>query len=214
MDPDETRRPGPGLSPPRSRWHRARSAWLRAATVLALALGLGLVSPVLTPGAAHAADDWIVGGTKYSTILNCPSVVQGFPYSEPGIAATSGYFGTPGTSPTVGQTTYYAMQAVRLGSHCSTPLISPRFVLPSGVAFDKTQPINCLYTPPGPGQTIQVTNAQECPQWSNVAADGTYSSAKSGWSSVIGSPCSSRCPAPAAARCPRWLPTQTTDGTR
>ena len=69
---------------------------------------------------------------------------------------------------------------MRLGSHCSAPVIYPRVVLPAGVEFDKTQAIKCYYTPPGQAQR-QVTHAGECPQWANISANGYYSNSVSGW---------------------------------
>ena len=68
-----------------------------------------------------------------------------------------------------------------IGSHCGTPKLFPRFVLPGGVEFDKTQKIRCFYTPPGPGTQREITHAAECPQWSNVSANGYYTSRQTGW---------------------------------
>ncbi|GAA1504905.1 fibronectin type III domain-containing protein [Nocardioides humi] len=166
------------MFPVPSRRRRGRHAIRRLTAVVALALGL--VIPVVTPGTAHAADDWIVGTSQQSTILNCPSIVWGTPYPEPGIHAVNAYHGTLGTSPRVGQTSYMTTVLTRIGTHCDTPFAFPKFVLPSGVVFDTSEPIECYYKPPQ-GTQAPVTNGQECPQWSAIAADGRYTSTKSGW---------------------------------
>jgi len=137
----------------------------------------------LTPAPAHAAAKWNSGSTKYTTITNCPSIIWGNPYQEYGIGAFVSYWGDQTSNPitpAVGETTYLDTYAMRLGSHCSTPIIYPRFVLPAGVQFDKTQAIKCYYTPPGQAQR-QVTHAGECPQWANLSANGYYSNSVSGW---------------------------------
>ncbi len=132
---------------------------------------------------AQAAAKWNSGSTKYTTITNCPSIIWGNPYQEFGIGAFVSYWGDQTSNPVtpaVGETTYLDTFAMRVGSHCSTPIIYPRFVLPGGVEFDKTQAIKCYYTPPGQAQR-QVTHAGECPQWQNISANGYYSNSVGGW---------------------------------
>lgn len=148
-------------------------------------LVVAMVTAVLGFGAtpAQAAAKWNSGSTKYTTITNCPSIIWGTPYQEYGIGAFVSYWGDQTSnpiSPATGETTYLDTFAMRVGSHCSTPIIYPRFVLPGGVEFDKTQAIKCYYTPPGQAQR-QVTHAGECPQWANISANGYYSNSVSGW---------------------------------
>ena len=165
---------------PRSRRSRALR---RLSPVLLIA---AMVTAVigLVPAPANAAEKWNSGSTKYTTITNCPSIIWGNPYEEFGIGAFVSYWGDQTTnpvSPTTGNTTYLNLYAMLVGSHCFTPTLFPRFVLPSGVEFDKTQRIRCFYTPPGPGTQREITLAAECPQWSNVSANGYYTSTQSGW---------------------------------
>jgi hypothetical protein len=148
-------------------------------------LVVAMVTAVLVFAAppAQAAAKWNSGSTKYTTITNCPSIIWGNPYQEYGIGAFVSYWGdqtSDPVTPAVGETTYLDTFAMRVGSHCSTPIIYPRFVLPGGVEFDKTQAIKCYYTPPGQAQR-QVTHAGECPQWQNISANGYYSNSVSGW---------------------------------
>ncbi|WP_322937186.1 fibronectin type III domain-containing protein [Nocardioides bizhenqiangii] len=148
---------------------------------------VAMVASVLGLGAApaSAAEKWNGGSTKYTTITNCPSIIWGSPYQEFGIGAFVSYWGDQQSdpiTPVTGNTTYLNLYAMLVGSHCSTPKLFPRFVLPSGVEFDKTQRIRCFYTPPGPGTQREITLAAECPQWSNVSANGYYSSSQTGWS--------------------------------
>ena len=164
---------------------RPRSVARRLSPVLVV---VAMVATVLGLGAApaNAAEKWNSGSTKYTTITNCPSIIWGNPYQEFGIGAFVSYWGDQTTnpvSPATGSTTYLNTYAMLIGSHCGTPKLFPRFVLPGGVEFDKTQKIRCFYTPPGPGTQREITHALECPQWSNVSANGYYTSAQTGWNS-------------------------------
>ena len=172
------------MSVPTSRQSRARRVARRLSPVLVV---VAMVATVLGLGAApaSAAERWNQGSTKYTTITNCPSIIWGSPYQEYGIGAFVSYWGDQQANPitpVTGNTTYLNVYAMLIGSHCSTPKLFPRFVLPSGVEFDKTQKIRCFYTPPGPGAQREVTLASECPQWGNVSANGYYSSTQTGWS--------------------------------
>lgn len=170
------------MSEHKSRPSRSRRVARRLSPAL---LVVALVTAVLgfAAPAAQAAAKWNSGATKYTTITNCPSIIWGNPYQEFGIGAFVSYWGDQTSNPitpAVGETTYLDTYAMRVGSHCSTPIIYPRFVLPAGVQFDKTQAIKCYYTPPGQAQR-QVTHAGECPQWQNISANGYYSNSVSGW---------------------------------
>ncbi len=161
---------------PKRRLARRLSPVLLVVAMVAAVLGFG-ASP------ASAAAKWNSGSTKYTTITNCPSIIWGSPYQEFGIGAFVSYWGDQNSNPitpAVGETTYLDTYAMLVGSHCSTPFIFPRFVLPGGVEFDRTQAIKCYYTPPG-GTQYQITDATECPQWAKVSANGYYSNSKSGW---------------------------------
>jgi hypothetical protein len=173
------------MSTPKSQPSRSRRVARRLSPVLVV---VAMVATVLGLGAApaNAAEKWNSGSTKYTTITNCPSIIWGNPYQEFGIGAFVSYWGDQTTnpvSPATGSTTYLNTYAMLVGSHCGTPKLFPRFVLPGGVEFDKTQKIRCFYTPPGPGTQREITHALECPQWSNVSANGYYTSAQTGWNS-------------------------------
>jgi hypothetical protein len=166
------------LRPTSRRRRRGGPVLLVVALVAAL---LGFAAPP-----AQAAAKWYSGGLKSTTITNCPSIILGYPYQEQGIGAFVSYWGDQGSNPVkpvVGESTYLDTFVQLLGSHCGTPIVYPKFVLPAGVVFDKTEAIRCFYTPPGPGTQRQITHPAECPQWSNVSADGWYSSTQTGWGS-------------------------------
>ena len=154
-----------------------------------LLLIVAMVTALLgfTAPPAQAAWGWNSGVSTYTTITNCPSIIWGTPYQEYGIGAFVSYYGDQASTPVkpaTGETTYMSTYVLLVGSHCSDPYIFPQFHLPAGVSFDKTQPIECYYTPPGPSSNPQqkITHAQQCPQWSNVAANGLYTSSYPGWS--------------------------------
>lgn len=169
-------------NPHRTRPHRRARRLSPVLLVVVLATALvGLVAPP-----AQAASKWNSGQSRYSTIVNCPSIIWGSPYQEYGIAGFNSYWGDQQSnpvSPRAGETTYLSTYVLLVGSHCSTPFIFPTFQLPNGVSFDKSQAIRCYYTPPGSQTQRQITHPAECPQWSNVAADGRYSSTQTNWHS-------------------------------
>ncbi|KAA1421583.1 fibronectin type III domain-containing protein [Nocardioides humilatus] len=158
--------------------------FLRRLLSIPAAAAAALAAVALSPApAAHAADGWISGPLQESWITNCSSIILGNPYQEFGIGAYASYYGdrtASPISPRTGDSTYLDVYAELVGNHCSTPFIFPKFVLPAGVEFDKTAPIKCYYTPPA-GTQYEITHAQQCPQWANVAADGRYSNSYSGW---------------------------------
>ena len=166
---------------PRCRPRPRPRTWLVRRLGALLALTLAAVLPALSPSPAQAADDWIVGVSKQSQIRNCLLLAQGITHFEAGVNVVTAYHGTLGTSPKVGQASYMTTVVTRLGTHCSTPIAFPKFVLPSGVVFNTSEPIECYYKPPT-GQQSRVTHALECPQWSAVGADGRYTSGQTGWS--------------------------------
>ncbi|WP_183094639.1 fibronectin type III domain-containing protein [Nocardioides stalactiti] len=171
------------LHRPRAHRRPTRSRVLRRLSPLVLVVALATAVIGLVPAPASAVAKWNSGSTKYTTITNCPSIIWGNPYQEFGIGAFVSYWGDQTSNPItprVGETTYLDTYAMRVGSHCSTPIIYPRFVLPAGVEFAKNEVIKCYYTRPGQAQQ-QVTSASECPQWSNVSANGYYSNSVNGW---------------------------------
>ena len=156
---------------------------LRRLLSIPAAAAAALAAVALAPAPAHAADGWISGPLEETTITNCSSIILGSPYQEFGIGAFASYYGdrtASPISPRTGDSTYLDLYAELVGNHCSTPFIFPKFVLPAGVEFDRTAPIKCYYTPPA-GTQYEITQAQQCPQWANVAADGRYSNSYSGW---------------------------------
>jgi len=126
------------------------------------------------------------GQVKYSTILECFSIIQGAPYTEKGAGAWVGVYtdtdGEPdGTAPipSVNQAVYMHVVVYGLGNSCSGQRFVPAFDLPANVSFDTSYPILC-FTASG-----QATSLSDCPQWGNVSSF-PYESGAQGYYSTDG----------------------------
>jgi hypothetical protein len=119
---------------------------------------------MVTPSPAEARQpqpaQWYDGGIQYSSITNCVSIIQGFPYEERGAGAFVGFFGQPTSSLPAPNTTYYIhIYVAGLGNSCSGQRFFADVALPptTALAIDGVNPVLC-YTHLG-----QVTGA-DCPQ--------------------------------------------------
>jgi Ca2+-binding RTX toxin-like protein len=114
---------------------------------LALAAGLLVTVSSAPPAAADEPGQFYDGVAQYSQVQNCPSVIQGFPYFENGVAGYVGAFIDPDSGiPQVGQTFYIRVVAYGLGNPCAGQRVLPGFNLPANVSFvnDPTNaPILC-----------------------------------------------------------------------
>jgi Ca2+-binding RTX toxin-like protein len=103
--------------------------------VLALVAGL-LVTMASAPpaGAADNPQQYFDGSIRYSSVLNCPSVIGGYPYFENGVGVYVGeYLDPDGTFPMVGDTTYIHIVAYGLGNPCAGQRVFPAIDLPPGI---------------------------------------------------------------------------------
>lgn len=144
---------------------RLRAALLGLVTTLLAGLGL-----VAAPS-ANAAVEWIDGSIKYTSVINCPSMIWGTPYYENGIGAYAGHAVDQATDqPKVGEIFYLHVEIWGLGNPCSGTVVQPQFNLPAGVSFAKTAPIQCYVN--GAGGNAPNNN---CPGWDHMSANGLYS---------------------------------------
>jgi Ca2+-binding RTX toxin-like protein len=128
--------------------HQSRPRTSARAVVAALALLAGLLVAGASSPSADAAGEpgqYYDGPIKYSQILNCPSVIGGYPYYENGAAAYVGAYMDPDDGvPAVNQTFYIRVTVYALGTPCAGQLFVPALGLPANVSFDQSQPIVCL----------------------------------------------------------------------
>lgn len=138
--------------------------------VVALLTLLLTVAGLVTTAPASAAVQWNDGSIKYTTVINCPSLISGNPYTESGIGAYAGHAVDVDTEqPQVGETFYIHVDIWGLGNPCSGTLVQPTFNLPAGLAFDRNAPILCFVN--GSGGAAPNNN---CPGWDHLGANGAY----------------------------------------
>lgn len=148
--------------------YRSRFARLLA-TMLLLSATVVAIAPAGPATAAGNPGGFFDGTIKYSSIVNCASIIWGSPYEESGAAAYVGLYTDVDESPpvpSVNETVYMHVVVYGLGNSCSGQRFVPAVDLPSGMSFDTTYPILC-FTPNG-----QATSATDCPQWGNVQNAG------------------------------------------
>ena len=141
---------------------RRTPAWRSIAAVL-LALAVFLLG---SPGEASAAlpAQYYDGVSKYSSVINCPSLIFGSPYTEFGIGAYTGYYAHPDANyPQAGKDAVYMhLVVVGLGNPCGGgTYFWPSFKLPAGVSWFTGADIKCFYD----GNPL---SAASCPQWTQL----------------------------------------------
>ncbi len=145
---------------------RIPSRVARAATALvALATIGGVAVPAGPAAAAGDPGEFYDGAIRYSSILNCFSIIQGTPYFEYGAGAYVGIYADPDEAtpvPAVNQTVYMHVVVYGLGNSCSGQRFVPAVDLPNNMSFDTSAAILC-FTSNG-----QATSLSDCPQWGNV----------------------------------------------
>ena len=110
---------------------------------MVFALGLFL----LTPSRVEAQPSWYDGGIQYSSITNCVSIIQGFPYQENGAGAFVGFLAQPtATRPAPNITYYIRVYVAGLGNSCSGQRFYLDVALPPSttLAITGTDKVYCL----------------------------------------------------------------------
>jgi predicted outer membrane repeat protein len=126
------------------------------------ALPLRLANPP-APAAPTALDAfaWYDGPIQYSTITNCASIIQGFPYQENGAGTYVGFLADPDAGRPAPNTTYYVHVVIAgLGNACSGMRAYLDLALPAStsLAIDSGNHVYCLY------DGVQISPASDCPQ--------------------------------------------------
>ena len=150
--------------------------------IAAILLILGITGSQVTPAAARelpptppfpiaspptnsleadspAAFGWIDGTIKYSTIINCISIINGSPYAEYGSGVYVGYYADPSIQePFVGKPYYVHVVVYGIGNACSGQNAYIDIGLPANttLAIDSTNKVLCY------GGGTQFTTG--CPQ--------------------------------------------------
>ncbi|CAG0934367.1 hypothetical protein TFLX_03456 [Thermoflexales bacterium] len=109
---------------------------------------------------APTAAAWYDGGIQYSSITNCVSIIQGFPYQEYGIGTYTGFYANPEAGQPSPNTVYYVHVVVAgLGNACSGQRAYIDLGLPANttLAIDATNKVRCYY------DNVALP-ANECPQ--------------------------------------------------
>lgn len=140
---------------------RLRCGRTLLAALLALAVVTGSMAVDLArPAPAAAAPVWNDGPIAYSTILNCPSVIGGYPYSEYGMGALVGAaVDTAAPAPVINETFQIRVVLAGLGYPCDTQRAFVEIKLPPNVtpAITAADPIRCYLN-------AQAVPANQCPQ--------------------------------------------------
>ena len=101
---------------------------------------------------------------RYSTILNCFSIIGGYTYTENGAGVWMGFESDPQQNkPAIGESFDITINVFGLGNACSGQRFVPGFSLPAGVQLDTSnRPITCWSSKNGNPLT-QFTGAIDCP---------------------------------------------------
>jgi hypothetical protein len=127
--------------------------FLSVLAFFAIALGAGS-SPVNESGqplaklGAQNAFSWSEGLTKYSTITNCVSTIQGNPYQENGVGTYVGFYADPNAGLPAPNTPYYVHVVVAgLGNSCSGMRAYIEVALPPNttLAISQVNKVNYYY---------------------------------------------------------------------
>ena len=96
---------------------------------------------------AAGSQQYIDGPVLHSTVTNCFSLYQNFPYLEPGISASVGFSAEPhAAQPGVGQVYYVHLVIKGLGNSCSGQWARTEIQLPgsTALAISAANPVQCV----------------------------------------------------------------------
>ena len=101
----------------------------------------------IAPQSSTQAIAWYDGLIQYSTILNCVSIIQGFPYTENGMGAYVGFTADPeAAAPGINQTYYVHVIVAGLGNSCAGQRAFIDIQLPASttLAITPSTPVYCF----------------------------------------------------------------------
>jgi predicted outer membrane repeat protein len=121
-----------------------------------------ITPPAPTGPTAPNAAAWYDGAIQYSTITNCVSIIQGFPYQEYGAGVYTGFLADPDAGQPSPNTTYYVhVYIAGLGNPCSGGVrayIDIALPASTSLAIDAGHPVYCFY------DGAPISPASQCPQ--------------------------------------------------
>ena len=129
--------------------------------------GLACLAAVLIAAeAADAAPSWRVGTIERSAVLNCPSVIGGFPYSEVGAMVDAEVHVDDSDLPKVGEVFYVRTVPAAIGQPCAGQHVAVELVPPAGVelAIGAQTPVVCGYADIDTGALTEIGPGEGCPQ--------------------------------------------------
>ncbi len=129
-----------------------RTITLGSFVLLVLALAL----PAPAAAQTTPAPGWYDGLIQYSSITNCVSIIQGFPYQEYGVGTYVGFYGDPNNALPAPNTTYYVHVVIYgLGNSCSGMRAFVDVALPANtsLAITAATPVRCYADGSRPGRT-------------------------------------------------------------
>ena len=126
----------------------------------------GLVLAILSAVPAQAAPQWVLGSIERSSVINCPSLIFGAPYTEPGALVNAEFLVEKRKLPKVGEVFYVRTRPAAVGRPCADQSVAVEVVPPVGVtlAISPRKPVRCSYFDIDSGQLTPVGPAQGCPQ--------------------------------------------------
>ncbi|HEY3291371.1 MAG TPA: choice-of-anchor Q domain-containing protein, partial [Anaerolineae bacterium] len=103
-------------------------------------------TPLPLAPATPSSFAWYNGRTDYSTIINCASIIQGFPYQEYGAGAYVGYVADLNAGKPAPNDIYYIHVVIgAVGNSCSGMRAYLDFTLPANTSLATGSPIYCFY---------------------------------------------------------------------
>lgn len=141
--------------------------------VVTVAAVLTTIALAASP-AAEAKRKWVAGTIERSTVVNCPSLIDGFPYTEVGAVANAEAFVDSHRLPRVGKTFYVHTEPGAIGHPCANQAVAVEIVLPRGVKLSITRrtPIRCAYWDIDTRKVTKVGRSGGCPRKSKRGVYG------------------------------------------
>jgi len=113
---------------------------------VALAAPFALIAALAFPSPSFAAKNWVLWEIERSHVINCPSLIGGYPYDEVGALANAESYIDRKRLPKVGQIFYVKTGPAAVGRPCvNQQSVAIEIVLPPGikVAALRRAPIRC-----------------------------------------------------------------------
>lgn len=143
-----------------------RNVRRKAALFVAAIPASALLAALALPAPAFAAKNWVLWEIERSRVINCPSLIGGYPYEEVGALANAESYIDRKRLPKVGQTFYVRTGPAAVGRPCvNQQSVAIEIVMPSGVrvAVSRRTPIRCWLLGRSP-KPRRITRSQGCPR--------------------------------------------------